>query len=163
MNKVSCKIILDTKSKEPEKRLFLSVTYQRQAYKYSMGLNYKLTKEQFENKNLKITKEALAEAEPEKLRAEQIIKQLGKDFSFSKFKSLFKENKNGECTSTMSDRLDDVFKHYIEDHPDITQGTIDSYKTIVNHFTTFNKNVRVSDLTVPFMKSFIHYLKNTIE
>ena len=90
MSKATCKIVLDTKSKEPEKRLFLSVTYQRQAYKYSLGLHYKLTKEQFENKNLKVTKEALAEAEPEKQRAESIIKKLGPNFSFSKFKSIFK-------------------------------------------------------------------------
>ena len=66
MDKVTCKIVLDTKSKDAEKRLFLSVTYQRKAYKYSLGLDYKLTKEQFGNKNLKVTKEALSKAEPEK-------------------------------------------------------------------------------------------------
>ena len=98
MGKATCKIVLDTKSKEPEKRLFLSVTYQRQAYKYSLGLDYKLTKEQFANRNLKITKEALAEAEPEKTRAEQIIKNLGENFSFPKFKSLFKGNETAEGT-----------------------------------------------------------------
>lgn len=160
MNKVSCKIILDTKSKEPEKRLFLSVTYQRQAYKYSMGLNYKLTKEQFENKNLKITKEALAEAEPEKLRAEQIIKQLGDDFSFSRFKALFR-GETEENNVYMSDYLLDVFEHYLKDHPKLTPGSIDSYKTIVNHLITYNKKVKVSDLTVDYIRSFLAELKKS--
>ena len=90
MNIATCKITLDTKSNEMEKRLFLSITYQRQAYQYSLGLNYKLTKEQFDNKKLKITKEALAKAEPEKLRAEQIIASLGDHFTFSAFKKKFK-------------------------------------------------------------------------
>ena len=109
MDKVTCKIVLDTKSKEPEKRLFLSVTHLRQAYKYSLGLDYKLTKEQFENKNLKVTKEALSAAEPEKLRAEQIISNLGKDFSFSKFKAKFKGTDKTEKDDSMTDKLEDIF------------------------------------------------------
>lgn len=161
MDKVTCKIVLDTKTKEPEKRLFLSVTYQRQAYKYSLGLDYKLTKEQFENKNLKITKEALSAAEPEKLRAEQIISNLGKDFSFSKFKAKFKGiDKTGKDDS-MTDKLEDIFAHYIKDHPNIAQGTIDSYKSAINHLTAYHNNVCISDLTVSFMQSFLVHLKKT--
>ena len=162
MNKATCKILLDTKSKESEKRLYLSVTYQRQAYKYSLGLNYKLTKEQFENKKLKITKEALAAAEPEKMRAEQIINELGQSFSFSKFKARFKGKVKTDNESVMSDKLDDVLNHYIKNkHDSLAQGTIDSYKSAVNHLTTYSKNVRISDLTVPFLQSFITHLKNS--
>lgn len=162
MGKATCKIVLDTKSKEPEKRLFLSVTYQRQAYKYSLGLDYKLTKEQFANRNLKITKEALAEAEPEKTRAEQIIKNLGENFSFPKFKSLFKGNEKAEGTNNMSDKLEDVFIHYTKDHPNMAQGTIDSYKTAINHVTTYCKNIRITDLTITFIQSFISYLNKSV-
>jgi integrase len=162
MNKATCKIVLDTKSKEPEKRLYLSVTYQRQAYKYSLGLNFKLTKEQFENKNLKITKEALAAAEPEKMRAEQIVNKLGQSFSFSKFKSRFKGKDKTDNDSVMSDKLDDVLKHYIENkHDSLAQGTIDSYNSAINHLTAYSKNVRISDLTVPFLQSFITHLKHS--
>lgn len=136
MNKATCKIVLDTKSKETKKKLFLSVTFQRQAYKYSLGLDYKLTKEQFDNKNLKITKEALAEAEPEKLRAENIIKNLGANFTFSKFKSIFKGNEVVPgCV--MSDKIADIYSSYLKDHPKLSQGTIDSYKTTINHLTAF--------------------------
>lgn len=162
MNKATCKIVLDTKSKEPEKRLYLSVTYQRQAYKYSLGLNYKLTKEQFDNKNLKITKEALAAAEPEKMRAEQIVNKLGQNFSFSKFKAKFKGKDKTDNDSIMSDKLDDVLKHYIENkHDSLAQGTIDSYNSAINHLTAYSKNVCVSDLTVPFIQSFITHLKHS--
>lgn len=162
MNKATCKIVLDTKSKESERKLFLSVTYQRQSYKYSLGLPYKLTKEQFANRNLKITKEALAEAEPEKLRAEHIVRQLGNDFSFSRFKALFKGKEKVEDTNIMSDKLEDVFLQFIKDHPNNAQGTFDSYRTAVNHITTYSKNVRIPDLTVSFMQSFILYLRNNI-
>lgn len=158
-SKATCKIVLDTKSKEPEKRLFLSVTYQRQAYKYSLGLSYKLTKEQFENKNLKITKEALAEAEPEKIRAEQIITSLGKDFSFATFKKRFKGKDIAVSKRTMTNKLLDVFDHFVEDHPQMAPGTIDSYKTIVNHLIAFEKNICITDITIPFLKSFKEYLK----
>lgn len=160
MNKATCKIVLDTKSKEMERKLFLSITFQRQSYKYSLGLPYKLTKEQFSNRNLKITKEALEDAEPEKLRAEQIIKQLGNDFSFSKFKILFKGKNKIEDTCIMSDKLGEVFLQFTKDRPNNAQGTFDSYKTAVNHIISYKKDVRITDLTVPFMQSFITYLKN---
>lgn len=160
MDKVTCKIVLDTKSKDAEKRLFLSVTYQRKAYKYSLGLDYKLTKEQFENKNLKVTKEALSKAEPEKLRAEGIIKQLGTNFTFARFKSLFKGNETA-ITCGMSDKIEDIYSNYLIDHPALSQGTIDSYKTVVNHLISFNKNLRITDITVPFLYEFQEYLKKT--
>lgn len=158
MSKATCKIVLDTKSKEPEKRLFLSVTFQRQAYKYSLGLDYKLTKEQFDNKNLKITKEALAEAEPEKLRAESIIKSLGSNFSFARFKSKFK-GEEAEQDIVMSDKIEDIFANYLKDHPTLSQGTIDSYRTVVNHIIVFQKDARINDMTIPFLHSFQDHLK----
>lgn len=159
-SRATCKIVLDTKSREPEKKLFLSVTYQRQAYKYSLGLNYKLTKEQFENRNLKITKEALAEAEPEKMRAEQIISSLGNDFTFTAFKTRFKGKGNKVSSENMTDKIQDVFGHYVEDHPRMSQGTIDSYKTVVNHLIGFSKNISITDITIPFLISFKEHLFN---
>ena len=158
MNKATCKIVLDTKSKEVEKKLFLSVTYQRQAYQYSLGLGYKLTKEQFANKNLKITKEAFAEAEPEKLRAESIIKKLGTNFTFARFKSMFKGVDTESC-DIMSDKIEDIYSHYLKDHPNLSQGTIDSYKTVINHLISFDKNIRITDISVPFLYLFQEYLK----
>lgn len=157
MNKATCKVVLDTKSKELEKKLFLSVTYKREAYKYSLGLPYRLTKEQFLNKNLKVTKEALAEAEPEKARAEQIIKNLGDNFTFAKFKALFKGTEKNE--SSMSDKIQDIFNHYLIDHPNLAQGTIDSYKTVINHLINYDKSVRLSDITIAYIQSFIKHLK----
>lgn len=161
MNIATCKITLDTKSNEMEKRLFLSITYQRQAYQYSLGLNYKLTKEQFDNKKLKITKEALAKAEPEKLRAEQIIASLGDHFTFSAFKKKFKAKGIAESDKVMTDKLQDVFNHYIEDHPNITQGTIDCYKTAVNSITSFQKDISITDFTIPNIKAYIKHLKSS--
>ena len=119
-----------------------------------------MTKEQFDNRNLKITKEALAEAQPEELRANKIINQLGSGFTFAKFKALFKGEVE-EQVPNMSDNIEEVFEHYIKDHPKLSQGTIDSYKTIINHLVSFKKNIHISDLTVDFIRSFLIELKKT--
>ncbi len=96
------------------------------------------------------------------MRAEQIINELGHSFSFSKFKARFKGKDKTDNDSIMSDKLDDVLKHYIENkHDSLAQGTIDSYNSAINHLTAYSKNVHVSDLTIPFLQSFITHLKHS--
>lgn len=156
MNKVTYKIVLDTKSKEAAKRLYLQVTWNRQAYKYSLGLNDKLTKEQFNNKRLAVTKDAMDKAMPLLTKADSIIRELGDSFSFDKFKNKWKGLDEQEIAMTSD--LIDVYEHYIKDNS-ISASTIDSYKTAVNRVCQYKKQ-KVIDWNTKYIEGFVRELES---
>lgn len=146
MNKANAKIILDAKSKEEKKRIFLAVTHERMTRQYSLGIYVKLTKDEFNNHRLKVTKEALELAEPYRIKAEKIIRELDDNFSFIRFSERFR---GGSMTAgTSSRKISDIYDQYINDHRGLHQGTADNYRTIVNHITKFKPGLRITDLDV---------------
>ena len=54
MRKIRARIILDAKSKEEKKSIFLAVTHERTTRQYSLGIDVKLTKDEFSNHRLKV-------------------------------------------------------------------------------------------------------------
>ena len=146
MNKVRARIILDEKSKEEKKSLFLAVTHERITRQYSLGIDIKLTKEEFNNPRLKKTKEALELAEPYRIKAEKIIRELDDNFSLIRFSERFRDG--SMVASTSSKKISDILDQYINDHRSLRQGTVDSYRTIINHITTFKPGLKVTDLDV---------------
>ena len=52
MNKVTVMITLDAKSQEEKKSVFLAVRHERKTGQYSLGINTKLTKHEFNNPRL---------------------------------------------------------------------------------------------------------------
>ena len=74
MNKVTVMITLDAKSQEEKKSIFLAVRHERKTKQYSLGINTKLTKHEFNNPRLKITKDVLEQARPYQVKAESIFK-----------------------------------------------------------------------------------------
>jgi len=159
MSNVTFKISLDAKSKEEKKHLFLSVTHKRKTRQFSLGIDSKLTKEEFNNPRLKITKEAFDQAKPLYSRAADVIKELGDDFSFIKFRARF--NGGISINTDMSTDINDVFNHYIHDHRSNAQGTIDCYKTIVTHLTQFKKGIKITDLDVDMILQLQDYIRDT--
>ncbi len=146
MNKVRARIILDAKSKEEKKSIFLAVTHERTTRQYSLGIDVKLTKDEFSNHRLKVTKEALELAEPYRTRAESIIRELGDNFSLIRFSERFRGGTTGVDSS--SRKICDIYNQYLNDHRSIHQGTADNYRTIVNHITKFRPGLRITDLDV---------------
>ena len=146
MNKASAKIILNAKSKEEKKRIFLAVTHERTTRQYSLGIDVKLTKDEFNNHRLKITKEAFELAEPYRIKAEKIIRELGDNFSLIRFSERFR---GGAMTAdTSSRKVSDIYNQYLNDHRSLHQGTADNYRTIVNHITKFRPGLKITDLDV---------------
>ena len=146
MNKASAKIILDAKSKEEKKRIFIAVTHERMTRQYSLGIDVKLTKDEFNNHRLKVTKEALELAEPYRIKAEKIIRELDDNFSLIRFSERFR---GGSMTGdTSSRKISDIYDQYLNDHRCLHQGTADNYRTIVNHITKFRPGLKITDLDV---------------
>lgn len=156
MSKVTLKIVLDPKSKEVKKSIFLAVTYERITRQYSLGINLKLTKKEFDNPRLKITKEALELATPYYNKAVSIAKELEDNFSFILFSERFRGNEKKKCE--VSKDVQDIFDHYIQEKK-LRQGTIDSYKTVVNHLTCFKHGIKITDLDVDMVLKFQEYLR----
>lgn len=157
MNKPTIRVVLDPKSKEEKKSIFLAVTYERRTRQYSLGIDMKLTKKEFDNPRLKITKAAYDLATPFYNKAESIVKELGEDFSFILFSERFKGN--GRMKSEVSKDVLDIYNHYIQEKK-VRQGTIDSYKTAVTHLTNFKHGIKITDLDVDMLLKFQEYLRN---
>lgn len=158
MKKVTVTISLDSKSHEEKKSIFLVVRHERITRQYSLSISMKLTKKEFENPRLKITKDALELARPYQVKAESIIRDLGEDFSFIKFKERFRGD--NKTVNNASRDINDVFSQYIEDHKNLRQGTIDSYKSIINHINSFKHGVKITDLDVDMILKLQEYIRN---
>ena len=157
MNKVTVMITLDAKSQEEKKSIFLAVRHERKTRQYSLGINTKLTKHEFNNPRLKITKDVLEQARPYQVKAESIIRDLGDEFSFIKFKERFKgENK---VIDNASKDINDVFAQYIQDKRNLHQGTIDNYKSIINHINNFKRGINITDLDVDMILKLQEHIR----
>lgn len=157
MRKVSVKINLDSKSKEEKKSIFLAVTHERATRQYSLGIDMKLSKEEFTNHRLKVTKDALEQAEPFRIRAEKIIKELGDNFSLIRFSEKFRGG--ATLADNSSKKICDVYNQYLDDHRSLHQGTADSYRTVVNHITKFRPGLRVTDLDVDIILKLQEHIR----
>ena len=158
MNKASAKIILDAKSKEEKKRIFLAVTYERQTRQYSLGIDVKLTKDEFSNHRLKVTKEVLELAEPYRIKAEKIIRDLDDNFSLIRFSERFRGG--AMAAGTTSRKISDIYDQYLNDHRSLHQGTADNYRTIVNHITKFRSGLKITDLDVNMILKLQEHIRN---
>lgn len=158
MNKVTVMITLDAKSQEEKKSIFLAVRHERRTRQYSLGLNMKLTKQEFDNPRLKITKVALELARPYQVKAESIIRDLGDDFSFIKFKERFKGN--NMVIDNASKDINDVFAQYLQDKRDLSQGTIDNYKSLINHINSFKRGIKITDLDVGMILKLQEHIRS---
>ena len=156
MKRVTVKIALDAKSKEEKKSIFLAITHERQTRQYSLGIDMKLTKKEFSNPRLKVTKEALDQATPYYIKAEAIIKELGDNFSFIRFADRFKGT---NTINNVSTSINDVFEQYVNDNRNLHQGTIDNYKSIINHINKFHSGLKITDLDVNMILKLQDYIR----
>lgn len=153
--KTTFKIILDAKSKDEKRKMFLAVTANGQTRQYSLGLDYLLTKDEWSNDRLKITKEAKAKAAPFLEKARKIINELGEGFTFDIFKLNFKGQESSDKTHSMF--VEDVLNVYFESKQ-LTAETKESYKTAVNQLLLFKNKVKVTDFTVDLLQRFMKHL-----
>lgn len=157
------KIVLDAKSQEVRRKLFLRVTFDRVSRQYATTAEKALTDGEFNNLSLKITKQAMSKAEKCKTEAESIIKDLGNNFSFEAFKIRYKETVFHKASKPESEPKNDIsslFDSYFVDHPNRSVSTRESYDTIKNWILAFKPNCSVADLTPKFVQDLEGYIKN---
>ena len=158
------KIVLDAKSQEVRRKLFLRVTFDRVSRQYATTAEKALTDGEFNNLSLKITKQAMSKAEKCKTEAESIIKDLGNSFTFEAFKTRYKESVFHKVASKPVSKpkndISSLFDSYYDSNPDLALSTKESYDTVKNWILAFAPDCIISDLTPEFVHNLEVYIKD---
>ena len=144
------KIALNNKVVEEFKPLCLLVTFNRQPRVYSFGRDCFLSKKEFENKNLKKTKKAIEAIEPYYIKAQKIIKDLGRDFTFHEFKKRL----NGDALpKVIKLDLESIYKEYCNEMKK-GESTTQNYMSACHSFVKFQHDLTINDITPEFMYKY---------
>lgn len=160
----TAKVVLDKRSNSQNKEggfpLCVRVIYERQNRMYSIG-EY-VSVRQFEDleggRQTKDVKVARAWANAERERANGIIENLGDDFTFSRFKEEFKNQKVTKPTSVY-----DLFQLYIDDlKAEDRHGTAMAYQTALNSLKSFRRTkLSFKEVDARFLRDYGQwFLKN---
>lgn len=153
------KIVRNPKAKGNKRKLVLRVTFNRDWRTYATTAEEPLTEGEFNNTNLKITKTALASAEDCKEKAEAIIKELGDDFTFDGFISLYKERVFKKVPIKPKNDISSLFTAYFDEHPNRALSTQESYETIKRWILAYKPKCTIKDLTPKFVEGLEEYIK----
>lgn len=152
------KIDLNSQHKGEEKPVCLRVTFARQPRQVALGLPHRLTKEEFANKSLKKTKEALKAVTPDLTKAQQIIDELGVDFTFPEFVKRFKGEIYGDNRGkVMKLDLKTVFEEYVVGKE---FSTANRYMRSCRAILGFKKKTSIADIDKNFMVAYEKYRKD---
>ena len=153
------KIIRNPKAKGNKRKLVLRVTFNRDWRTYATTAEELLTEGEFNNTNLKITKTALASAEDCKRKAEAIIKELGEDFTFGDFVTLYKERVFKKVPTKPKNDISSLFTSYFEEHSNRAPSTQESYETTKRWILAYKPKCAVKDLTPKFIDGLEEFIK----
>lgn len=144
--------------KNDQSSIKLRITYKRENKIYATRSKELLSKEEFENKRLKKTREAIEIAEIDCTIANSICEELGTSFTFTQFKVLFDQRVNGKIIEAEETTYDVLLRAYhTQKNP--KPNTIESYRTAVNWIKKYNPTLTVQDTTPELIKNFELWLK----
>lgn len=159
-SKATARIILDTKHKEDEKKLLrLRITYRREPRSFGIGDDsIRLTQEQFDNPRLAKTKDAMVVANKALRVAEEVIEELGADFTFDSFKKKYKQRLTG--WDAESSPFDTLLSEYFRDPKHkCAYKTMKSYETSVNWVMRYRKKATLTSITSDFVDNLISFMQ----
>ena len=157
-NNATVKIVWDSQSKSEKRAVRLRITFNRVPRYKAIPCDTLLTKEEFNNTNLKRTKEVLKEAKRAEECAMQICEELGANFTMAEFNRLYDEriwNKMHEPEVWDWDALLDAYFQEKELKP----NTRDSYRTAVRWVLRYQPYARISDMSESFVEGLRAYMK----
>ena len=104
--KASANLILDPVSKADKRVLKLQVTFNRKSDRRSLGGSIKISKEDYQKRNTAY-KEAVEEIRPKLQKAQNIIDELGENFTWESFRTAWKDEAWGKkkTAAAASDRF----------------------------------------------------------
>ena len=154
----TAKIVLDTKHKEDEEKLLkIRVTYCGEPRLYSIGDSSKrLTQKKF-SKSLGAKKsDAMIVAYKALTIAEEVIQELGANFTFDAFRKRYKRKLLGR--TEVSHSLDSILSDYFLHHK-LAYKTKKSYETSVNWVIRYKEKVTLSTITPEFVEGLISFME----
>ena len=117
-----------------------------------------LTREEFDNPHLKKTKEAYSIANKDLEIATSICEELGRKFSFNKFKTLYDKKVNGKIAKGDSVSFDDLISKY-QRKRQCKPNTLESYRTAVNWIKSYNPQLTIADMTPEIIEKVREHIK----
>lgn len=154
------KIVWDSQSKSEKRAVRLRITFNRVPRYKAVPCDTLLTKEEFNNTNLKRTKEVLKEAKRAEECAMQICEELGANFTMAEFNRLYDEriwNKMHEPEVWDWDALLDSYFNKKELKP----NTRDSYRAAVRWVVRYQPSATVSDMSESLVDELRSFMKKT--
>lgn len=159
-NNATVKIVWDSQSKSEKRAVRLRITFNRVPRYKAIPCDTLLTKEEFNNTNLKRTKEVLKEARRAEECAMQICEELGANFTMAEFNRLYDEriwNKMHEPEVWDWDALLDSYFNKKELKP----NTRDSYRAAVRWVVRYQPSATVSDMSESLVDELRSFMKKT--
>lgn len=160
--KATASIILDPVSKADKRALKLQVTYNRRSDRKSLGGSIKISQEDYLKRN-KAYKEAVEEIRPKFQRAQNIIDELGENFTWEAFRSAWKDEAWGRkkiagkyTNRTIRELYDEYF---CTENKTFSPDTKEIYYILVQWIEQFNSNTKLHDITVEFLHKLTKYIK----
>ena len=154
------KIVWDSQSKSEKRAVRLRITFNRVPRYKAIPCDTLLTKEEFNNTNLKRTKEVLKEAKRAEECAMQICEELGANFTMAEFNRLYDEriwHKIHEPEVWDWDALLDSYFNKKELKP----NTRDSYRAAVRWVVRYQPSATVSDMSESLVDELRSFMKKT--
>lgn len=136
----------------------LRITFKRENKVYATRSKELFSKEEFDNKRLKKTREALEIAEIDCAIANSICEELGLTFTFAMFKTLYDQKVNGKILNEEKVSFTTLLDTY-QKQKQCKPNTIESYRTSVNWLKKYNPSLTVQDITPEIIEDFIGYIK----
>ena len=160
--KASVNLILDPVSKADKKVLKLQVTFNRKSDRRSLGGRVKISKEEYQKKN-KAYKEAVEEIRPKLQKAQNIIDELGENFTWESFRTAWKDEAWGKkkiagkyTNRTIKELYDEYFNR---ENKTFSPDTKDIYYILVQWIEQFKPNTKLHDITVDYLQKLTKYIK----
>lgn len=150
-------ICLNPQTKGEKKRLCLRVTFAGQPRYFAAGKEIMLTKEEFKNKRLRVTKEGENAIAEYYAKALAICTSLGKEFTFETFGKLFRDDVYG---NRQIEKKHDLKTAFTRANAGKKHSTVKCYETACNSFLAFRKSSTLEDITPQYMRDYEQYMLN---
>ena len=151
------KIVLDPKSQMKKRRVKIRITYKRVPRYFVVRDKTLLTDGEFNNPNLKKTKNVLGDATECKTIADEIIAELGSRFTFEEFKVRYKALVFNKRVIKHTDDIAAAFAEYFSTH-DLAVSTRESYNSVLNAIKEYKPDCEITDIDEPFLQGLKAFL-----
>lgn len=144
---------------KPLSKIKVRVVFNRKNRVYVTRATELLTQEEFEQNRLKKAREARTIAEEDLVIAKSICEELGRSFTFAKFKVMYDERVNGKMFHIASEMTLDQLLELYSTKKQCKPNTIESYRTAINWIKQYNSKLTVPDLTNEVVLAVNDYIK----